>query len=169
MCQLLHSPPVLVNPSVRVLGSEQATHREGCLSIAGYSAHVTRPLSVLVRRQVACAPAAYVPRCVCGSPQRSRRRARRGRRGVGGAGTVTDGPRPGLRHSQVKGLDEHGKAFEWKADGWPARIAQHEVRSTASTGPPRAADINRETPSLPTMHALTPWRPDRTPARAAVR
>lgn len=44
---------VLVNPTVCVLGDRTATHREGCLSLAGFSAHVPRPLSVLVR---ACSP-----------------------------------------------------------------------------------------------------------------
>jgi len=45
---LILSLAVLINPIVRVLGTEMATHREGCLSIAGYSAHVTRPLTILV-------------------------------------------------------------------------------------------------------------------------
>jgi peptide deformylase len=28
---------------------------------------------------------------------------------------------------EVRGLDEHGAPFTWRASGWPARILQHEV------------------------------------------
>ena len=64
---------VLFNPVVRPVGSETRDFFEGCLSIKGYSAIVTRHRAVAV---------AY--------------------------------------------LDENGEPQEWVAQGWPARIVQHE-------------------------------------------
>eukprot|EP00051_Salpingoeca_urceolata_P030034 m.491827 g.491827 ORF g.491827 m.491827 type:complete len:208 (+) comp30804_c0_seq1:76-699(+) len=39
---------VLFNPKLRAIGRETVTHREGCLSIPDYSAHVPRALTVEV-------------------------------------------------------------------------------------------------------------------------
>lgn len=65
---------VIVNPTLEVVEPAQATFFEGCLSVHGFSALVSRALAVVVR-----------------------------------------------------GLDEKGSPIEWRAEGWPARILQHEV------------------------------------------
>jgi peptide deformylase len=40
---------VLINPELRILGTERATFPEGCLSIPGYAAFVERSLAVEAR------------------------------------------------------------------------------------------------------------------------
>eukprot|EP00039_Didymoeca_costata_P008125 m.108369 g.108369 ORF g.108369 m.108369 type:complete len:118 (-) comp13959_c0_seq8:79-432(-) len=39
---------IIINPKVTVLGKKEVVHRESCLSIPGYSAHVPRALAIEV-------------------------------------------------------------------------------------------------------------------------
>ena len=64
----------IVNPILTLEAGETATFFEGCLSVTGYMALVTRALRV-----------------------------------------------------EVTGMDPDGQAVHWRAQGWPARILQHEV------------------------------------------
>lgn len=65
---------VFINPALKIVDSNMLAFREGCLSVAGFSAIVPR-----------------------------------------------------AREVEVTALDNTGNRITWRAAGWPARIAQHEM------------------------------------------